>query len=79
MNNHMPSYEELLIINSQLGEHCNELEALPYKQTDFITRIIALFKVLLYRVFLKKLLKTKNTRFNQLEPEFSFSFDLFFP
>lgn len=32
MNNHMPSYEELLIINSQLGEHCNELEAVIQEQ-----------------------------------------------
>ena len=48
---------------------------LPCKQTDFITRIIALFRVLLYRVSSKKLLKIENTRSNQLEPEFSFSFD----
>ena len=32
MNNHMPSYEELLIINSQLGEHCNELETVIHEQ-----------------------------------------------
>ena len=32
MNNHMPSYEELLIINSQLGEHCKELEAVIREQ-----------------------------------------------
>ena len=50
---------------------------LPCKQTDFITRIIALFRVLLYRVSSKKLLKIENTRSNQLEPEFSFSFDRF--
>ena len=48
---------------------------LPCKQTDFITRIIALFRVLLYRVSSKKLLKIENRRTNQLEPEFSFSFD----
>ena len=48
---------------------------MPCKQTDFITRIIALFRVLLYRVSSKKLLKIENTRSNQLEPEFSFSFD----
>ena len=48
---------------------------LPCKQTDFIARIIALFRVLLYRVSSKKLLKIENTKSNQLEPEFSFSFD----
>ena len=32
MNNHMPSYEELLIINSQFEEQCNELEAVIRKQ-----------------------------------------------
>lgn len=45
------------------------------KQTDFTKRIIALFRVLLYRVIQKKLLKIQNTRLNQLELEFSFSFD----
>lgn len=45
------------------------------KQTDLVQRIIALFKVLLYRVSSKKLLKIENTRPNQLELEFSFSFD----
>ena len=45
------------------------------KQTDFTKRIIALFRVLLYRVIYKKLLKIENTRSNQLELEFSFSFD----
>ena len=30
----------------------------------------------MYRVSSKKLLKIENTRSNQLEPEFSFSFDL---
>jgi hypothetical protein len=48
---------------------------LPCKQTDLVQRIIALFKVLLYRVSSKKLLKIENTRPNQLELEFSFSFD----
>ena len=48
---------------------------LPCKQTDFLKRIIALFKVLLYRVDSKKLLKIENTRSNQFELEFSFSFD----
>ena len=48
---------------------------LPCKQTDFITRIIALFKVLLYSLSSKKLLKSKNTRSNQYELEFTFSFD----
>ena len=28
MNNLMPSYEELFEINTQLGERCNELEAI---------------------------------------------------
>ena len=51
---------------------------LPCKQTDLVQRIIALFRVLLYRVSSKKLLKIQNTRSNQLEPEFSFSFDLDF-
>ena len=32
MNNHTPCYEVLLIINSQLGEHCNELEAVIHEQ-----------------------------------------------
>lgn len=50
---------------------------LPCKQTDLVQRIIALFKVLLYRVSSKKLLKIENTRSNQLELEFSFSFDPF--
>ena len=50
---------------------------LPCKQTDFITRIIALFRVLLYRVSSKKLLKIENTRSNHSKLEFSFSFDLF--
>ena len=50
---------------------------LPCKQTDFITRIIALFRVLLYRVSSKKLFKIENTRSNQFELEFSFSFDQF--
>lgn len=50
---------------------------LPCKQTDFTKRIIALFKVLLYRVSSKKLLKIENTRSNQFELEFSFSFDLY--
>lgn len=49
---------------------------LPCKQTEFTKRIIALFKVLLYRVSSKKLLKIENTRSNQFELEFSFSFDL---
>ena len=49
------------------------------KQTDFTKRIIALFRVLLYRVIYKKLLKIENTRSNQLELEFSFSFDPIFP
>jgi len=48
---------------------------LPCKQTDFTKRIIALFRVLLYRVISKKLLKIENMSSNQLEPEFSFSFD----
>ena len=48
---------------------------LPCKQTDFTKRIIALFRVLLYRVSSKKLLKIENTRSNQFELEFSFSFD----
>lgn len=47
------------------------------KQTDFTKRIIALFRVLLYRVSLKKLLKIENMRSNQFELEFTFSFDLF--
>jgi putative transcriptional regulator len=48
---------------------------LPCKQTDFTKRIIALFRVLLYRVSSKKWLKIENTKSNQLEQEFSFSFD----
>lgn len=32
MNNLMPSYEELLEINIQLGERCNELEAIIREQ-----------------------------------------------
>lgn len=32
MNKHMPSYEELLEINTQLGERCNELEAIIHEQ-----------------------------------------------
>ena len=48
---------------------------LPCKQTDFTKRIIALFKVLLYRVTQKKLLKIENTSLNHLKPEFTFSFD----
>ena len=32
MNNLMPSYEELLEINTQLGERCNELEAIIREQ-----------------------------------------------
>ena len=48
---------------------------LPCKQTDLVQRIIALFRVLLYRVSSKKLPKIENTSSNQLEPEFSFSFD----
>ena len=48
---------------------------LPYKQTDFTNRIIALFRVLLYRVTSKKLLKIENTRSNHFELEFTFSFD----
>ena len=35
---------------------------LSCKQTDFITRIIALFRALLYRVTLKKLFKIENIR-----------------
>ena len=49
---------------------------LPCKQTDFTNRIIALFRVLLYRVTSKKLLKIENTRSNHFELEFTFSFDL---
>jgi len=45
------------------------------KQTDFTKRIIALFRVLLYRVSHKKLLEIKNTKPNQLKLEFSFSFN----
>ena len=48
---------------------------LPCKQTDFTNRIIALFRVLLYRVTSKKLLKIENTRSNHFELEFTFSFD----
>ena len=48
---------------------------LPCKQTAFTKRIIAPFRVLLYRVPSKKLLKLENTRSNQFELEFSFSFD----
>lgn len=51
---------------------------LPCKQTDFTNRIIALFRVLLYRVTSKKLLKIENTRSNHFELEFTFSFDRFF-
>ena len=49
---------------------------LPCKQTDFTKRIIALFRVLLYRLSSKKLLKIENTSSNQFELEFTFSFDL---
>ena len=49
---------------------------LPCKQTDFTKRIIALFRVLLYRLSSKKLLKIANTSSNQFELEFTFSFDL---
>lgn len=45
------------------------------KQTYFTKRIIALFRVLLYRVHHKKLFKIENTRLGQLELEFSFSFN----
>ena len=51
---------------------------LPCKQTDFTNRIIALFRVLLYRVTSKKLLKIENTRSNHFELEFTFSFDPYF-
>ena len=49
---------------------------LPCKQTDFTNRIIALFRVLLYRVTSKKLLKIENMGSNHFELEFTFSFDL---
>ena len=45
------------------------------KQTDFTKRIIALFRVLLYRVTSKKVLKIKNMSLNQYKAEFTFSFD----
>lgn len=32
MNNRTPSYEELLEINAQLRERCNELEAVIHEQ-----------------------------------------------
>ena len=48
---------------------------LPCKQTDFTNRIIALFRVLLYRVTSKKLLKIENMGSNHFELEFTFSFD----
>lgn len=32
MNNSMPSYKELLEINTQLGERCNKLEAIIHEQ-----------------------------------------------
>lgn len=48
---------------------------LPCRQTDFTKRIIALFRILLYRLFSKILLKIENTGSNQLELEFTFSFD----
>ena len=51
---------------------------LPCKQTDFTKRIIALFRVLLYMLSSKNLLKIENTSSNQFELEFTFSFDPLF-
>lgn len=59
MHKHMPSYEELLEVNSQLGERCNELEAIIHEQE---LQIDEFFKAsTLYRELYMEL-EFKNTK-----------------
>jgi len=56
MNKLMPSYEKLLEINTQLGERCNELEAIIREQElqiDEFFRASTLYRKLYMELYFK--------------------------